>query len=611
MSPYRPGRRAMLALCALLSISGWVRAENDAAPPAGEQLYQKYCSQCHDHPTDRIPARDSIASRPADEVLQILTVGPMRTQAAGLSMPERLTLITYLTGHAPSLNTQLPPETNLCPNSTQPVRDTGPSWNGWGRDLENSRYQPEPGFTAADVPRLHLRWAYGYRGSYVYGQPSIVGGRVYVSNTSGRVYSLDMYSGCTHWTFDAAGPVRTALSIIPVREHGSTRLYAIFGDDLSFLYAVDAASGQLLWKQRLDTHPDARITGAPAYLAGRLYVPVSSLEELSAPVPTYECCRFRGSVAALDVRTGRQIWRTYTIPEPARQYGTTATGVPRLGPAGAAVWDTPTLDPQRHLLYVGTGNSYTDVPTEHTDSILALDMKTGAIRWANQLRSADNYIVGCTPEIAGQGNCPKAPGPDVDFGTSPILHTLPGGRQLLLTGQKSGHVYALEPDSGKVLWDAQVGTGSSLGGIEWGGAADEQRMYVAVSDAATSRPGGLAALRIADGRLLWHTDPPPPICSWGLRNCLASQSQAVSAMPGAVFSGSQDGHLRAYDSADGHIIWDFDTARIYETVNGVPAAGGSLDAGGATMAGGMLFVNSGYGRILGQPGNVLLAFGVD
>lgn len=612
MSRHPVRERVMPVLSALSLIFSCTVARSDPPPATGEELYGKYCSQCHDHPGERIPGRELIQKRSPDEVLQILATGPMRTQAAGLNMNERNALVTFLTGSAPSGSGSLAPEPNTCAGASASVSPGTGDWNGWGRDLDNSRFQPHPGLTAADVPHLRLKWAFGYRGtSSVYGQPSIIGDRVYASSTAGRVYALDLHSGCTHWTFDAAAAVRTAVRVADLGTARHPRLAAIFGDDSSTVYALEAASGQLIWKQRLEHHPDARITGAPAFLAQRLYVPVSSLEELSAPLPGYECCTFRGSVVALDARTGHLIWRTYTIDEAAHPYGTTANGVRRLGPAGGAVWSSPTLDPKRRLVFVGTGNSYTDVPTAHTDSILALDMRTGAIRWANQLRTRDNYIVGCSPDAASQGNCPDAPGPDADFGMSPILRTLPRGGQVLITGQKSGHVYGLEPARGRVLWTSHVGTGSALGGIEWGSAADREHVYVAVSDAAADKPGGFSALRISDGTVLWHADPPPAVCSWGTRNCLASQSQAVSAIPGVAFAGSQDGHLRAYDSASGRVIWDVDTAQSYTTVNGVPAAGGSLDGGGATLAGGMLLVNSGYGRILGQPGNVLLAFGVD
>jgi polyvinyl alcohol dehydrogenase (cytochrome) len=594
----------------LVLIACGARAATSDGPPTADpaQLYQQNCAACHDHPKDRIPPRAVIARRSADEVMQTLTGGLMRAQAGGLSMNDRVAVATYLTGSAPTGRLAPMPETNVCGKPATAAGDAGPGWNGWGQNLANTRYQAQPGLTAADVPHLKLKWAFGYRATYVYGQPTLVGGRVYVTSSSGRVYSLDAKTGCTYWTFDAEAPVRTAVTI--ARVHGLLRV--AFGDDSSFVYLLDADHGRLLWKRRLDPHPSARITGSPAFHGHRLYVPISSLEELSAPAPTYECCTFRGSIAAMDITRGHVLWRTYTIAPLARPYRKSPSGTQLYGPAGGSIWSAPTLDPDHDLLYVGTGNSYTDVPTQYTDSILALHMSTGAVAWANQLRPKDNYIVGCdAPSTAGQGNCPHVLGPDVDFGTSPILQTLADGARVLLTGEKSGRVYALDPTTGQERWHAQVGVGSSLGGIEWGSAADSDTLYAPVSDAAASRPGGLVALRLLDGKPLWRAAPPPPVCSWGPRNCLAAQSQAVSAIPGVVFSGSEDGHLRAYASRDGRVIWDVDTAQAYTTVNGVPAAGGSLDNGGATLVGGMLFVNSGYGRIVGEPGNVLLAFGVE
>lgn len=604
-------RIASITSCLVLASTSGLAKDGPASAP-GQKLYEQFCSTCHDHPKDRIPARDIIAKRSPDEVMQALTNGLMRAQAAGLNMNDRVAVATFLTGKPPT-GKSTAPETNFCTQHAAATLDeTG--WNGWGRDLGNTRYQPQPGLTAAEIPHLKVKWAFGYRASYIYGQPTIAGGRLYASSSSGRVYSLDARTGCTHWTFDAADAVRTAVSVFKIQggSAGAPRLAAVFGDDTATVYVLDADSGKLIWKRKLDPHPDARITGAPVFYDQRLYVPVSSLEELSGAAPNYACCKFRGSVASLDARDGKVLWQTYTIDQPARPYRKTQSGTQLYGPAGGSVWSAPTLDPQRNVLYVGTGNSYTDVPAAHTDSILALEMSSGAIRWANQLRSKDNYVVGCeSAAAAGKGDCPVTLGPDVDFGTSPILRALPDGRQLLLTGEKSGQVYALDPQSGKQVWAAQVGTGSSLGGIEWGSAADPSQMYAAVSDAPTARPGGLVALRIADGKQVWQANPPPPVCSWGPRNCLAAQSQAVSALPGAVFSGSQDGHLRAYASKDGRVIWDFDTAQSFQTVNGVPGVGGSLDNGGATVAEGMVFVNSGYGRITGQPGNLLLAFSVD
>ena len=591
----------------------WLRGAWAAEAPlvAGERLYQQYCATCHEHPQGRIPARDIIASHPPDEVLQALTIGVMRAQAAGLNLNERTWVAMYLTGKAPTGGLTAPAETNVCAAGGVFLDMSMPQWNGWGHDLDNSRFQPQPGITAAEVPTLRLKWAFGYGSAPVYGQPSIVGGRVFVTSASGRVYSLDARTGCTYWTFEASAPARTAMSVALVPGAPGRGPMVFLGDDSATVYALDALSGRLVWKRQVDTHPAARITGAPVYYGKRLYVPVSSLEELSATAPTYECCTFRGSVAALDAQDGRIIWQTYTVDEKARPYRKAKSGTQLYGPAGAAVWSAPTIDRQRKLLYVGAGNSYTDVPVPHSDSILALRLDNGRIEWSQQLTANDNYVVGC--ENGSTENCPHPAGPDTDPAGSQILRSLPGGGRVLLAGAKSGLLYALDPATGARRWMARVGTGSELGGIEWGAAADEERIYAAVSDITATDgkgPGGLTALHIDSGKQAWSAPAPKALCAWGTRNCTAAQSQAVTVIPGVVFSGSQDGHLRAFAASDGRIVWDVDTAQPVETVNGVPAAGGSLDHGGATVVGGMLFVNSGYGRITGQTGNVLLAFGL-
>jgi polyvinyl alcohol dehydrogenase (cytochrome) len=606
-------RRIAAAVALLPALSCSLALAADVPVPQGQQVYVQACAACHDHPKDRIPPREQVARRTPEEVVQALTSGVMREQAAGLTLNERIAVATHLTGRAPIENARPVAEPNPCRNLAAPLSLDGPQWNGWGNGLTNTRFQPQPGLAAADVPRLKLKWAYGYRGSSIYGQPTLVGGRLFATSVTGRVYSLDARTGCTYWTFDGAAPARPATSVVQVPGVASPVLF--FGDDSATVYALDAQTGKLRWRFRLDTHPSARITGAPAFHGTRLYVPVSSLEELSALAPTYECCKFRGAVVALDAASGALLWRTYTVDGPVKPYRKASNGTQQYGPAGGAVWSAPTIDEKRGLLYVGTGNSYTDVATRYTNAVLALELATGRIRWANQVLPGDNYIVGCEGEVRPV-NCPKRFGPDVDFGTSPLLRTLPNGHEVLMTGAKSALVHALDPDrNGRTLWRAKVGTGGPIGGIEWGGAADESRLYLAVSDITDTTnkgPGGLTAVDIATGKAVWRVPAPKPVCSWGTRSCSAAQSQAVTAIPGVVFAGSHDGHLRAYAAEDGRIVWDFDTGVAFaNTVNGVPAAGGSLDHGGATVVGGMVYVNSGYGRINGQPGNVLLAFGLE
>lgn len=537
----------------------------------------------------------------------------MKPQATGLNVAQIRAIAIYLTGKQPGA-LEAKEVANACAGSGGPINLSGPQWNGWGCDLDNSHYQPNPGLKAEDVPKLKLKWAFGYPGTKTWGQPTIIGDRLYVTSTTGMVYCLNARTGCTQWQLDAGGRVRTAISVgpLPAKANAGARFAAYFGDHRAFVHAVDAETGTELWKTKVDEHLMARLTGAPMLYRDRLYVPISSIEEGPARDEKYECCKFRGALVALDAYTGKIIWKNHTIKEPLVAFKKNSSGVQQYGPAGGAIWSSPTIDPKRNVIYAATGNSYTDADSKGTDAIIAFDMETGEIKWINQVTAKDNFLVDCWPKPTG--NCPTQPGPDVDFGASPILRTLPNGTQVILAGQKSGVVYALDPDNqGKILWQVKVGEGGALGGVEWGHAADDRNVYIAISDVVPigKRTPGLAALKIATGEKLWHVPTPTPVCAWGTEKCEAALSAALTVIPGVVFAGAIDGHLRAYSTRNGSIIWDFDTAaKPYTTVNGTKARGGSLDVGGPTIAGGMLYVNSGYGVFFGQPGNVLLAFAV-
>jgi polyvinyl alcohol dehydrogenase (cytochrome) len=577
----------------------------------GARLYQQKCAVCHDNAQDRIPPLFLIRRRSAEDVIQTLTTGSMKQQAAGLSADEIRSLAIHLTGKQPGAVVVPNLEANRCDGSAKPINLNGPQWNGWGRDLDNSRYQPKPGIKAEDVSRLKVKWAWAHPGPMATGQPTIIGDRLFVTTEMGQIYCLNAQTGCTYWTMNAGAAVRASISVGTLPAGSRARAAAYFGDEKSTVQAVDAATGKLLWKTKIEDHLLSRITGSPVLYRNRIYVPVSSFEETAGRDAKYECCKFRGSIVALDAYTGRIIWKSYTVQGEPKPFKKNSAGTQMYGPAGGAIWSAPTLDLKRKLVYAGTGNSYTDVETHHTDSIIALDMETGEMKWANQLTPKDNFLVGCRQP--GVGNCPEEAGPDYDFGSSPILRTLAGGKQVILAGQKSGVIYALDPDNnGKKLWEARVGNGGALGGIEWGFTADDENVYVPVADViGAARKPGLTALKIATGEKLWHVPAPKVACSWGSVRCNNSQSAAATLIPGVVFSGTADGHLRAYSTKDGAIIWDFDTAKLLDTVNGGQAKGGTLDGGGPTVAGGILYTNSGYGRIVGQPGNLLLAFTVD
>ena len=609
---------AVLLLCLAVSAAR-------AAAPDGPAIYADHCAACHDHPTGRIPPFYLLNRLYPDQVVRALTTGPMRQQAAGLTPDDISAIVFYLT-HKQAGAADRDPRANLCKTPAGPINLAGSQWNGWGRDLENTRYQPDPGLAAQDVPRLKLKWVFAYPGSEATGQPTIVGDRLFAGSVTGRVFALDAKTGCTYWSFDAGAPVKAAITIgpavmAPAAASSPAHDIAYFGDMDGFAYAVDAATGRLVWKIKADPHPLAQLRGSIKLYQGRLYVPISSGEENAGADPRYPCCTFRGGLIAVDAATGKIIWRTHSIAATPVRIGSNAAGAPMYGPSGGSIWNSPTIDVKRRLIYVGTGNAYSGAADPATDAVVAFDLDTGKRRWVSQGTGGDTFVV-CMK--AGTGNCPSEIGPDFDFGSSVVLRTAPDGKQLILAGQKSGVVYAFDPDhDGKIMWRDTLGVGGAFGGIEHGIAAEGDRVYVALSDvmvatdvlipAAQLRPhpaGGMTALNLLTGARIWHTPAPDPVCSWGAESCFAAQAAAIAAIPGIVFSGSLDGHIRAYAAADGAIVWDFDTGRSFDAVNGGKANGGAVTGYGQTIAGGTLYVNSG-GGYHGPPGNALLAFSVD
>jgi polyvinyl alcohol dehydrogenase (cytochrome) len=595
----------------LLSMDAIAYAQDGAA------LYTQHCASCHDSGA-RAPSRQVIGGLTADRIASSLTTGLMRAQGEALTPEQRLLVARYVSAAAPGPAPGASASVPRCGADVKPAA-TSRDWTAWGVTLANDRFQQSPGFTVEQVPTLKLKWAFGFDGEInAAANPTIAGDRVYVGSGSGRVYSLGLRDGCVAWTFKADGGVRAAVVVGAVKP-GDPPL-AFVSDIRATVYALDAATGELKWTRRLEEHPAARITGSPVLYGGRLFVPLSSVEEATGAQPAYECCKFRGSLIVVDASNGSPVWQTYTIREKPTPQGTNGRGVTRWGPSGAALWSSPTIDPRTGSVYVATGDGYSQPAAPTTDAVIAMDLATGAIKWVNQVTSGDVFTMACGG--ADQTNCPDKPGPDHDFGQSPILVTLPGGRRVLLAGQKSGEVHALDPDAqGRKLWTKAIGRGGELGGIEWGSASDGTRMFVPLSDIRFKEPqargrggldsttgGGMFALAIADGSVAWtqraNACGDRPSCSPAL-------SAPAAAVPGAVFSGSVDGHFRAYASTTGAVIWDFDTAREFTTVNGVTARGGSIDVAGPAIAGGMVVTTSGYGQWGGMRGNVLLAFSVD
>ncbi|HTS48280.1 MAG TPA: PQQ-binding-like beta-propeller repeat protein [Bryobacteraceae bacterium] len=574
------------------------------AAATGEEVYKKRCSGCHDQSNSRIPPRDTLQKMPAARILKILDFGVMMQVAYHMPREEREAVAKFL--GTDGAETVLPAEA-FCKDRTVSIDDKSKFvWDGWSPKGDNARFETADvaGLSIDQVKKLKLKWAFGYDGDVnAFAFPAFFDGQIFVGSARGTVHALRAESGCVQWTYDANGPVRSAMIVVP----NGARHTLLFGDQIGWYYALEAETGKLIWKKHIEDHDTARLTGAALVHDGVVYVPVASWEETRSSGEDYLCCTFRGSLVALRIRDGQQVWKSYMVGEPSEQ-GKTASGKVKWGPSGASIWSTPVYDTKRNLIYVTTGDNFSAPATLTSDALVAINPADGKIVWASQTTANDVS--------------PSEKGPDFDFGAPPVLIKTPEGRELVLAGQKSGIVYAFDPDKkGEVVWQTRVGRGGANGGVQWGLSYDGQKVYAAVSDRGSKRAtdangapirmmdpevgGGLTALKVSDGSKVWFAAPP----ECGTRpGCSPAQSAALTTIPGAVFSGTLGGILRAYSTEDGKVLWEYDTAQDFKTVNGVKAKGGAIDGPGPMVIKGMVFVNSGYSRFGGLPGNVLLAF---
>jgi len=603
-----------LALFCLLSLPS-----ASAEPASGGDLFNANCAHCHDRNLPRMPSRAGLKEKDPRDIYTAISAGVMAPYTRHLSHEDRRSIAEFAAGRSlgdfASGKAAIPASAFCSEGPAQALTHVDSGWNSWGNGPGNRRFQDSAraGLATSDIPRLKLKWAFGVPAvSTMSGHPVVADGRLFFGTFSGLVIALDASSGCALWAFEADAGVRTSISMAELPD-GSKRLF--FGDLSGKVYALDPDTGSAQWTVLADQHPHIRITGTPVYHGSTLFVPLSSLEEVAGAMPDYECCTFRGGVLALDATSGAERWKTYTVAETPSKRGKNPVGTQLWAPSGAAVWTAPTLDLERNLLYIVTGDSYSDPAAPESDAVMALRMDTGEIAWTTQTLAGDAYTIACMdPNPAAQVACPASNGPDLDFGSSPVLAEDSQGRAILLAGQKSGWLFALAPDSGSVLWKTEVGLGGIVGGIEWGFAVDDRNAYVAISGAWEKGPGeagGISAVRLDDGAIVWKQAPAQHSCD-GRERCNTGQLAAVTALPGVVFSGSLDGYLRAYSTDDGKVVWEVDTAGEVKTVNGIGAHGGSINGPGPAIAGGMLFVNSGYGMWnKWMPGNALLAFSVD
>ena len=583
----------------------------------GAVVFKTACATCHDHGIGHAPAVFTLRLMSPDSIYRTLTSGPMRTKTENVPDVDKKAVVEYLAG------ANVVAEKNLAPPACKGTQAQfnfaePPEFTSWGLDLSNTRNEPATaaGLSSKNVGRLKLKWALGVSGATrMRSLPAFAGGAIYVGTDNGTIYALDRREGCERWAFNAASEVRTGVTISPwLAGDRTAKPIVYFGDVVGNLYAVDALTGREIWRVHTDDHPSTQLTASPVLYRGKLYVPVSSMEEGSAADPKYPCCTFRGSVISYDAATGHRLWQTYMTGAPVRQRGNRA-GAESYGPSGVALWNSPAIDEKNGLLYFGTGDNYSAPATPTSDAIVAMEIESGKLRWVWQPTKGDVWNVSCI--MPGEASCPRNPGADWDFGAAVILAGSPDG-QLLLAGQKSGWIYALNPSGPKMVWKTKVGRGGMLGGIQFGMAVSGNTLFVPVNDwpdgkqsAASARPG-LYALDVRDGHRLWQSPNTEATCASKGNLCTLGISAAVTATADIVMAGASDGWLRIYDQKTGTVLWRYDTTKPVPTVGGGYAAGGSIGGGASPISfHGMLIVESGYGFSGNMPGNVMLAFDTD
>ena len=609
----------------------------------GGKLFDKHCASCHDNPAMHAPSREALSGFSKETVMVALEFGKMQPMAAHLSKQERGLIAIYLAGTAPADEwiAEHGCKTPAPENHTEYVTN-------WGLGGHNRRFmsQQKAGIDRSNVASLEPVWSLAFpKVTDMRSQPAIIGDTLYLGDKTGKLYAIDRHTGCIRGHTEVLSGIRSAITVATLN-NGKKLL--VFADSMASIYAVDPVSLKKVWQEAARIYETSVITGSISYHDNRLFIPVSSYEVAVSGSPSHVCCKSHGGVIALDATDGSKLWEWHGT-EDATVQGQNSAGADMYGPSGVSVWSTPTIDAKRNRIYFGTGENLSLPATDTSDAIVALDMDSGELVWRFQALANDVWNAAC---LNGGANCPENAGGDFDFGASVIMADLPGGGELLLAGQKSGDVFALDPDpdsaDGEVIWQQQVsnaGIGPNLaqsttnGGVHWGMALSGDRLLVAAADPERVRPEyipkpGLHALDLASGRVLWFSpvtrgceiaEEDKPLI--GLQNMRAGKkveladqyrcsfyyglSAAVLATEELVFSAGLDGKIRAFDIASGDVLWQAETARPFDTDNGVTGHGGAIDVSGQVAADGWLYVQSGYSMFGQLPGNMLVAYRVD
>jgi len=548
-------------------------------------------------------------------ITSALTSGKMKAQGDMLTLQEKNQLVGFLTAETEGDEWIA---NNRCSTDRNTITFDDVTVRGFGFDLRNSRYlsAEQAGLSAEDFNHLELAWTFAFPGvTGMRSQPAVVGDTIFLPVAeNAKIYAINIQAQpCVQWVYQSETILRSGAAF---GEQSDGRKIVVTNDYGGAVHVVDASTGELLWKKQLGQFDLSLGTGTPAIHKGVIYVPVSQNEIMHGAIDSYVCCLTHGMVVALDANTGKILWETHTM-EAAKPVRDRGDGQMLWGPSGAPIWNSPVIDEKRGLLYVGTGEATSAPAHPNTDAILAIDLKDGAIKWSFQATANDIYLAGCR---RGGLNCEKdTVYLDVDFGASLILAQRPDGSEVVLGGQKSGTLWALNPDDGKVVWQQQIGEGSAGGGIHWGIAYDGKNVFAPINRAYPNRDQtgpdtpGMYAIDVQTGERVWNFEAKPN-CDGErgqrISNCASriGFSGAPTAIDGVVVSGSNDGMLRAFDTKTGKLMFEFDSVQEYQSVNGISARGGSIDNGTIVARNGLLLVSSGYALFNELPGNVLLAF---
>ncbi len=570
------------------------------------EIFNNNCTSCHSGGVPRAPHLTTFQVMSADYILSTLN-GVMSAQAEGLSDQEKIGISEYITGGKVSSSL---PEPNFCKSNNDPIKLTEEnSYQEWGYDKENSRYT-KSNLTSENVKKLKLKWVFAYpSATRARSQPSISGNTIFVGGQNLYMYALDRETGCVRWRTKVDGEIRSAPAIY-FSDQGN---FIFVGDYEGNLYKIDPYSGEKIWVKSLRYHPRVILTGSVRVDNDIIYVPLSSREWADGADPEYQCCTFRGGIMALKVSDGGELWTSYSIPLPPKETGKLNNmGIEILAPSGVPVWNSPTFDLSRNLIYYGTGEAYSSPAADTSDSVIAINKENGNIEWIYQAESGDAWNMGCFVEA--DANCPEQDGPDWDFGASVVLAKI-DNKNVLFAGRKSGHVYALDPDDkGKPLWIKRIGKGGFAGGVHWGMTTDNKSIFAAVADTnfINKFPGpatpGIYSLDGLSGKLNWKFTPIDRCAENTKPACDVGISAALTATNDLVIGGGFDGWLYILNKNTGELIWEYNTAIDFSSFTEIPSNGGSIESDGPVILDNNLFINSGYqyGGRLG--GNVLLNF---